>query len=813
MTTSIYESFFSADERPDYTPADIEIYPVPSSTLNIELEEKIDVELLELCIESPEVKRLIIRRDDMKPFPVTERLQEMRDKLDKGILKVRYVREKRYGRVYPDKSLSFGTVPKVVRHRLLGKNWVDIDMKNAQVEILRQFCMKLNIIPVSLNRYCDERDTCFQEVAKAYKLSNGKKLDVEEDRDTIKAVFITFMFYGSFDCWKKQYDIHHSATIEDCKFLMSLKQDLKMIGRGIMAHNKSFFDEICEEPKQDKRKNKKEKIEVNHIGKAMSYFLQEYERRILDVMYDYVKDKVKYIILSFDGIMIYQPPSTLKIDEMRSIIKEKTGYDIELVIKAMDKGNEITVPTYEIPCIAMKQFDIEVLNNIPVYTQKKRYFERFFTKILSQSGIIQLHYTSENRYTFNYSIDGFKKSFSHIPFVKNWIDDEEIKASQCLDFEPMNKTETEMLDAGDGGNLFTGYNDCVREDLPYDDIGVREWLRLVEDLCEGNKDYAEYYVKILAQKVLYPTKRMNIAVVMLGDQGTGKNKHLEPIRDIIGKRHYISSAKEDDFFGDYAEGFQNKLIVNMNEVEGKNTLDLQGRIKSFITEDQITVNMKFVRPIQIKNYSLLTIFSNKVNPIQIDVRSGDRRFFVVKAKGQFKGKRKYWDRVSEIFQGEIFLSSVYKYFCSINLEGFNAEKERPETFTYNSMRSLVIPKEVLFIESIYTQELIGVDENSFDRVKNEILDKERDENGKHFYEDYIAFLRDRNMIDEKVKIQDRKFYAELLNLDVGVNKYKDRTNKTRVMFKLRNVLAKLATKKLSSILPAEICLDDDDIAL
>jgi hypothetical protein len=306
---------------------------------------------------------------------------------------------------------------------------------------------------------------------------------------------------------------------------------------------------------------------------------------------------------------------------------------------------------------------------------------------------------------------------------------------------------------------------------------------------------------------------MNIAVVMLGDQGTGKNKHLEPIRDIIGKRHYISSAKEDDFFGDYAEGFQNKLIVNMNEVEGKNTMDLQGRIKSFITEDQITVNMKFVRPIQIKNYSLLTIFSNKVNPIQIDVRSGDRRFFVVKAKGQFKGKRKYWDRVSEIFQGEKFLSSLYKYFCSINLEGFNAEKERPETFTYKSMCSLVIPKEVLFIESIYTEAMDGNYGEKFDEMRDKMLDMQRDETGKKFFQSYIDFLRDRNMIDEKVKIQDRKFYAELLNLDIGIEKYKDRLNKTHISFNLRKVLSKLATKKLSSILPAEICLEDDDIPL
>ena len=88
-------------------------------------------------------------------------------------------------------------------------------------------------------------------------------------------------------------------------------------------------------------------------------------------------------------------------------------------------------------------------------------------------------------------------------------------------------------------------------------------------------------------------------------QGTGKNVWLNAVGNILGLQHYISSSNPKDFFGDYAEGFYHKLLVNMNECEGKDTFDFEGRIKSFITEDKITLNRKFVQPITIMNLLLV----------------------------------------------------------------------------------------------------------------------------------------------------------------------------------------------------------------
>ena len=135
-------------------------------------------------------------------------------------------------------------------------------------------------------------------------------------------------------------------------------------------------------------------------------------------------------------------------------------------------------------------------------------------------------------------------------------------------------------------------------------------------------------LKYIADIIQNPQKKNPIAFIVKGKQGTGKNVWLNAVGNILGLQHYISSSNPKDFLGDYAEGFYHKLLVNMNECEGKDTFDFEGRIKSFITEDKITLNRKFVQPITIMNLARLIIFTNKPNPIPIDIRSKDRRYVV-----------------------------------------------------------------------------------------------------------------------------------------------------------------------------------------
>ena len=64
-----------------------------------------------------------------------------------------------------------------------------------------------------------------------------------------------------------------------------------------------------------------------------------------------------------------------------------------------------------------------------------------------------------------------------------------------------------------------------------------------------------------------------------------------------------------------------KLLVNLNECEGKDTFDFEGKIKSFITEDIITVNPKNVRPYSIANMARTVITTQKPNFVPIDVKT------------------------------------------------------------------------------------------------------------------------------------------------------------------------------------------------
>jgi phage/plasmid-associated DNA primase len=90
----------------------------------------------------------------------------------------------------------------------------------------------------------------------------------------------------------------------------------------------------------------------------------------------------------------------------------------------------------------------------------------------------------------------------------------------------------------------------------------------------------------------------------------------------------------------------------LNEVESKDTFDYEGKIKSFISEDTITFNPKFVRSTTIRNISRLIITTNKPNPIKIDVKSCDRRFVVYQGSDRYLNPEygtMFWRSLKERF--------------------------------------------------------------------------------------------------------------------------------------------------------------------
>jgi phage/plasmid-associated DNA primase len=335
-----------------------------------------------------------------------------------------------------------------------------------------------------------------------------------------------------------------------------------------------------------------------------------------------------------------------------------------------------------------------------------------------------------------------------------------------MDFLPINKIHGSSDFHGENNiyNLFQGYNPLILNG--YNKEKRKDILEIFKilgtELCGGNEEHFQYFLKFIAHMIQKPRERLPIAFIIKGKQGTGKNVFLQAICNLLDKRNYICSSNPNDFFGEYAEGFHHKMLVNINECEGKDTFDFEGRLKSFITESTITLNVKFMRPIVIQNFARLIIFSNKSTPIPIDVRSGDRRYVVFKTTDTFLDKKKYsdlfWTKLVKYFESPTFLSALYDELNEMNIDDFEFVKRRPITEAYLEMCKSFIPPMALFFENL-------IDTKYFN-MKEEVS-----ENGQELYlnyKDWIKIMGFNKDFEPSIK----NFYSSISELDLPIVKYK-----------------------------------------
>lgn len=705
-------------------------------------------------------------------------------KIKKKAVLVEYqINETGFGRSCPVGSLSLGVLTRPLRHALLKENWIDIDIANAQVEMLRQICEANNWDVPALSAYCINRQYFFEQVANSYKKASGEQLDVKKDRDIIKSLFIAIIFYAGFERWRFDNKIQETAKIEDCSLLEGFKRELMDIGKTILYHNKEFVNLVNNNLKEKTKTNKDgvEEKYTNPIGRAMSLLLQEWERRCLEAMYSYFKENEvitdkNEVILCYDGLML--PKKAFKSELMQGIsdyVYNKTGFRLKFEIKGMEEGKrfeeELKFKTITDPK-DLSKWSKPAFDSLPTYSEKKVYFERFFCRCRQPDIVYQYYFTrpidekERDARHFSYTCRGeFPSAWRDLKFeywqdpenptlligkfTDKWLDDEEAKISQTIDFMPRNICESDLLNEkwveGDYlCNLFSGYSDKIK--TPFDkndiilrvdngkgiedisiDILLKMWLSVLKEVCEGNEDYMNYLLKVMALKIKTPTLKIPIGIILKGPQGSGKSEFIKSIGRILGERHYITSSKASDFFGEHGEGFAHKLLVNMNEVEGKDTLDLQGKMKEFITEDKISINPKFIRGYQIKNYALLVITSNKNNPVAIDILTGDRRWVVFHSTDRYviSDKEEFWKPLLEGFSKPEFTAQLYDYLMSLDLKGFNPSI-RPISKSYIAMAQQSIPSIILFLEMYYRKQYNISFEDHIEKLMNSMHNEDPD---------------------------------------------------------------------------------------
>lgn len=766
--------------------------------------ESIDLKLLNDLIQSD-----LLLKEKWSDTDIYEneraQLISYRNNYTKNGIRVKYsITKSGYGRVSPIKSLSLCSIRREIRHTLAKEKYVDIDIVNCHPVLLYQICIQNQIYPIQLKKYIEYRDTILSEIMKTYNV----------EKDDAKNLFIRLMYFGTFDKWADDLLLINKTPNS---FILDFQKELLTLSNYIIGSNQELVSEL--------KKSRNTKKFNNDRGSVVSYFLQEWERRLLEMIYIYMKNRNiidTNLVLCFDGIMI---PREKFYNELLTELEEdiyiKTGFRIKIVKKDMDQdiinklNEEKEQKIIDSEAIEdMNHFDSEHLIRLKTYDEKKKYFEKFVCKIISPEPCYifsQEDNLSSSKQTYIWSKNNILDAFQQFKieediiidkngnekrqsFIQKWINDESLKSYNKLDFIPQNfiqgQVESNNPNLQKIYNLFHGFNPIIK--TSYDKNKKQNLLKIFKilgkEICGGNEEYFEYLLYYIAHMIQKPNERIPIAFIIKGKQGTGKNVFLSAICNLLDKRNYTISSNPKDFFGDYAEGFYHKLLVNINECEGRDTFEYEGRLKSFITENTITLNAKFMRPITIQNYARLFIFTNKPNPIPIDVKSGDRRYIVYQTTEEFLDKGKYndifWSKLVKHFEKPEFLAALYDELNELKIDNYEFVKRRPITEAYLEMCKQFVPTIALFFEH-YIDTLQFDRENRLKNIpigiynSNGKLLKENSKNyrqeiieiGTIIYQMYIVWIKEMGL-NKDYEPNIKNFYSSIVESGLPIQKYK-----------------------------------------
>jgi hypothetical protein len=679
---------------------DIKITPKKSVLDNIICKEPIDIVALDKLLSSD-----LLKENFHNPFAEYnnsnehEQLTKYKALIDKqGYANVRYnkVNGMEYGRVHPLGSLSLFSIRREIRQTLAKNKLVDIDIENAHPVMLLQICEKNNIKCEYLKKYVKFRPKYLEQLQKAYLSSIDDKNKL---KDISKNLFIRLLYLGSVIGWFGDNSMDLIDTKENHsinKFIFSFEKEMQEISQEICDNN-PLLVELVKKRKQDQNKKK-----YNLNGAVMSYFLQEYENQILECMYNYCV-KHKYIVnnicvLCADGFMILKDNFKQELlEELQQEVLIKTGFDIKLTQKEM-KQDYLDI------------LDEHIINkdNDNSYITTKKQFEKHSFKVMTPL----MYATEEKEQLTLINRNEFKNKYENIicdkvvktknsyqiqqqQFINEWFKDPTNRTYERIDFLPRQKTPDGVY------NTFKGFK--IDKIVKTKDIDIKTTLiyKHFMNLCNNEESVINYVSKWLARKVQKPYKLTNTAILFRSIEGCGKDTFFDWFgHEILGRQYYINEDKIEDIFGKFNPAIENKIIVVVNETNGKDTKEIESSIKNALTRKINSIQYKGKTQFDNTNNIGYVFFSNQENPIKIDIN--DRRFQAIQCNNNVANNREYFKALRNEIEGvnkDDIAKAFYDHLMSIDCDDFDFTGERVKTDFYNDMKEHNIPVLIKFLES------------------------------------------------------------------------------------------------------------------
>ena len=194
-------------------------------------------------------------------------------------------------------------------------------------------------------------------------------------------------------------------------------------------------------------------------------------------------------------------------------------------------------------------------------------------------------------------------------------------------------------------NLWTGFPitpDMAREAVEKTGVNVNILVKPIVDhinteWCRGNADVHNSVRCWLAHIRQRPWQKHTVAILLAGEQGTGKSLPCKLMQKVLGPRHYLECNDLDRLLGNFTMNqIETNLLINLDEAIFSGDRSVSSKLKSVLTSDERIINQKYMQTRVSKSYSSHLFTTNSHEAVRVEMK--DRRFICLEGSNRFSGK-------------------------------------------------------------------------------------------------------------------------------------------------------------------------------
>ena len=202
-------------------------------------------------------------------------------------------------------------------------------------------------------------------------------------------------------------------------------------------------------------------------------------------------------------------------------------------------------------------------------------------------------------------------------------------------------------------NLFDGFKQVYEPEFVVDYSKIEIIMHHFKHVwCKNNIVLYEFLMGWYSDMIQKPGILPGIAVVVKGEQGSGKGLLANFIGNIVIGRKYYSSVNEiQQLLGKHNGKIMNKILILCDEVANfGGAIANNNKLKGLITEPYQSIELKFQEPMDIKSCSRYLFLTNNEWPVKVETKC--RRYACLETDSKYIGNGEYFKNLANTFTDE-----------------------------------------------------------------------------------------------------------------------------------------------------------------